>query len=79
MAVLIFDGQKHKFALNESLTALDEQLPLFQSKIPHGSLALVAYTANAYYLSQKSGQCVSQSNKNLALNINWVIILGVPK
>jgi len=77
----IFDGRKHRFELNESLKTLDEQLPPFDSEIPHGSLALVAYTANSYYRSQKSGQSPQRihSNKNLALNINWVVVLGVPK
>ena len=81
VTVPIFDGRKHCFELNESLKTLDEQLPPFDSEIPHGSLALVAYTANSYYHSQKSGQSSQRihSNKNLALNINWVVVLGVLK
>jgi hypothetical protein len=79
MVVPIFDGRKHQFKLNESLKALHEHLPPFESEIPHGSLALVAYMANSYYRSQKAGQPVSQSNKNLVLNINWAVILGIPK
>ena len=72
VTVPIFDGRKHHFELNESLKTLDEQLPPFDSEIPHSSLALVAYTANSYYRSQKSGQSLQHihSNKNLALNIN---------
>lgn len=77
----IFDGRTHHFELNESLKSLNEQLPPFESEIPHGSLALVAYTANSYYRSQKTGQSSqhTHSNKNLALNINWVVVLGIPK
>jgi hypothetical protein len=77
--VPIFDGRNVHFELDESLENLDELLPSFEDEIPPGSLALVAYTANSYYRSQKSGQSGQQSNKNLALNINWVVVLGVPK
>ena len=79
--VPIFDGQEQKIELDQSLQHLNEFLPLFADEIPPGSLALVAYTANSYYHAQKGGQSKwprSQS-KNLALNINWVIVLGVPK
>lgn len=79
--VPIFDGQEQKIELDQSLQHLNEFLPLFADEIPPGSLALVAYTANSYYRAQKGGQSKwprSQS-KNLALNINWVIVLGVPK
>jgi hypothetical protein len=81
VTVPIFDGRTHRFELNESLKSLDELLPPFESEIPPGSLALVAYTANSYYRSQKSGQSSQRmhSNKNLALNINWVVVLGIPK
>lgn len=80
--VPIFDGRHVHFELNDSLENLDELLPSFEDEIPSGSLALVAYTANSYYRSRKSGQSgqqKSQSNKNLALNINWVVVLGIPK
>ena len=78
VTVPIFDGCMHHFELNELLKSLDELLPPFESEIPHGSLALVAYTANSYYKSQKSGQSLQciHPNKNLALNINWVGVLG---
>jgi hypothetical protein len=45
-----------KFELDASLEKLDELLLPFEDEIPHGSLALVAYTANVYYHTQKSGQ-----------------------
>lgn len=80
--VPIFDGRHVHFELNDSLENLDELLPSFEDEIPSRSLALVAYTANSYYRSRKSGQSgqqKSQSNKNLALNINWVVVLGIPK
>jgi hypothetical protein len=80
VTVPIFDGRTHHVKLNESLKFLNEQLPPFENEIPHGSLALVAYTANSY-CSQKTGQSLqhTHSNKNLALNINWVVVLGIPK
>lgn len=64
--------------MNQLLKSLDQQLPLFEGEIPYGSLALVAYTANSYYCSQKSGQTSKHTdlNKNLTLNINWAIVLG---
>jgi hypothetical protein len=82
MIVPIFDGQYKQIELDQSLEHLDEILPPFADEIPSGSLALVAYTANAYYRTRKGGQSGwqrSQSNKNLALNINWVVVLGIPK
>jgi len=81
VTVPIFDGRTHHFELNDSLKSLNEQLPPFENEIPHGSLALVAYTANSYYRSKKTGQSSqhAHSNKNLALNINWVVVLGIPK
>jgi len=82
IAVPVFDGWETQFELNESLENLDTLLPAFQDEIPPGSLALVAYTANAYYRTQKSeqsGRQTSQGNRNLALNINWVVVLGIPK
>ena len=80
--VPIFDGQYKQIELDQSLEHLDEFLPPFVDEIPSGSLALVAYTANTYHRAWKGGQLGwqrSQSNKNLALNINWVIVLGIPK
>ena len=77
MIVPIFDGQYKQIELDQSLEHLDEILPPFADEIPSGSLALVAYTANAYYRTRKGGQSGwqrSQSNKNLALNINWVVV-----
>jgi hypothetical protein len=81
VTVPIFDRRAHHFELNESLKSLDKLLPPFEDEILHGSLALVAYTANSYYRSQKSEQSSKRihSNKNLALNINWVVVLGIPK
>jgi len=82
IAVPLFDGRETQFQLNESLEHLDTLLPPFEDEIPSGSLALVAYTANAYYRTRKSeqvGQQTSQPNRNLALNINWVVVLGIPK
>jgi hypothetical protein len=55
---------------------------VFDGEIPSGSLVLAAYTANAYHRTQKSEgrrQETSQSILNLALNINWVVVLGVLK
>jgi len=78
----IFDEQDKQIEFDQSLEHLDEVLPPFADEIPSGSLALVAYTANTYYRTQKGGQSGrqrSQSNKNLALNINWVVVLGIPK
>ena len=75
VTVPIFDGRMHYFELNDSIKSLDKLLPPFESEIRHGSLALVAYTVNSYYKSQKSGQRI-HSNKNLVLNINWVVVLG---
>ena len=49
IAVPVFDGRETQFELNESLEHLDTLLPAFNDEIPPGSLALVAYTANAYY------------------------------
>ena len=72
MIVPIFDGQYKQIELDQSLEHLDEFLPPFTDEIPSGSLALVAYTANAYYCAWKGGQSGwqrSQSNKNLALSI----------
>ena len=80
--VPIFEGQDKQFELDQSLKHLDEFLPPFEDEIPSGSLALVAYTANTYYRTQRGGQSGrqrSQSTKNLALNINWAVVLGVPK
>ena len=57
-------------------------LPPFDGEIPSGSLALVAYTANGYYRNPKSEASrrgTSQSIMNLALNVNWAVVLGVPK
>jgi len=81
VVVPIFDGRQIQFELDDSLEHLDELLPPFEYEIPTGSLVLVAYTANSYYRAQKvgkSGQKLS-SNQNLALNINWAVVLGVPK
>lgn len=77
----MFDGRNHHFNLDQSLKSLERQLPLFEGEIPSGSFALVAYTANAYHRG-KGKQSASQDNKsnlNLALNINWAIVLGVQK
>src|ERR1700735_3618526 len=52
--VPIFDGRVVKFELNDALTGLEDILPLYQSEIPHGSFALVAYTANSYYRGRAS-------------------------
>lgn len=82
ITVPIFDGRSKQFDLNRSLEQLERILPPFDGEIPSGSLALVAYTANAYHRSRKaegSMPLTSQSIKNLALNINWAIVLGVPK
>lgn len=82
ITVPIFDGRNKQFDLNRSLEHLDQLLPPFDGEIPSGSLALVAYTANAYYRTQKaegSRRETSQSMKNLALNVNWAVVLGVPK
>ncbi|KIM72005.1 hypothetical protein PILCRDRAFT_16525 [Piloderma croceum F 1598] len=77
----IFDGRQTQFELDDSLERLDELLPPFEHEIPTGSLVLVAYMANSYYRAQKVGKSgqKSSSNQNLALNINWAIVLGVPK
>lgn len=80
VVVPIFDGRQTQFELNDSLERLDELLPPFEHEIPTGSLVLVAYMANSYYRVQKadkSGQ-KSSSNQQLALNIKWAIVLGVP-
>lgn len=82
ITVPIFDGQNKQFMLNRSLEHLEQLLPPFNGEIPHGSLALVAYTANVYYRMQKtegSRHQIPQSIKNLALNVNWAVVLGVPK
>jgi len=78
----IFDGRNIQFELNRTLEHLKQVLPAFDGEIPSGSLALAAYTSNAYHRTQKSEglrQETSQSILNLALNINWVVVLGVPK
>jgi len=77
----IFDGRQTQFELDDSLERLHELLPPFEHEIPPGSLVLVAYTANSYYRAQKVGKSgqKSSSNQNLALNINWAIVLGIPK
>ena len=82
ITVPVFDGQEVQFQLEESLRHLHTLLPPFKGEIPSGSLALISYTANAYYHMQKSeqvGQQRSQVNRNLALNINWAIVLGILK
>jgi len=80
VVVPIFDGRQTQFELDDSLERLHELLPPFEHEIPPGSLVLVAYTANSYYRAKvgKSGQ-KSSSNQNLALNINWAVVLGIPK
>ncbi|KIM90073.1 hypothetical protein PILCRDRAFT_1446, partial [Piloderma croceum F 1598] len=77
----IFDGRQTQFELDDSLERLHELLPPFEHEIPPGSLVLVAYTANSYYRAQKVGKSgqKSSSNQNLALNINWAVVLGIPK
>ena len=81
VVVLIFDGRQIQFELDDSLEHLDELLPPFEYEVPTGSLVLVAYTANSYYHVQKVGKSgqKSSSNQNLALNINWAVVLGIPK
>ena len=81
VVVPIFDGRQTQFGLDDSLEHLHELLPLFEHEIPPGSLVLVAYTANSYYRAQKVGKSgqKSSSNQNLALNINWAVVLGIPK
>jgi hypothetical protein len=81
VVVPIFDGRQTQFELDDSLERLDELLPPFEHEIPPGSLVLVAYTANSYYRALKAGKSgqKSLSNQNLALNINWAVVLGVLK
>ena len=55
------------------LKLIGKNLPLLDEEIPVGSFALIAYTANAY---KRKG---SASLTNIALNINWAVLLAVPK
>jgi hypothetical protein len=71
--VPVYDGRLNKFEPDKSLNDLAAHLPPYEDEIPIGSLALVAYTANSY---ARKG---SQSKLNLALNINWAVVLGTPK
>jgi len=65
------DGRTHPFELIITISERTSFRHLTHD-IPHGSLALVAYTANSYYrMPKKTGQSSQHtpSNKNLALNI----------
>ena len=80
ITVPVFDGRNKQFDLNRSLERLEQLLPPFDGEIPSGSLALVAYTVNGYYRNPKSeASRRGPSIMNLALNINWAVVLGVPK
>ena len=71
----MYDGRNYIIDPNNgSLTTIGSTLPVLNKEIPTGSLALVAYTANAYC-------CVrgSMNVTNLALNINWAVLLATPK
>ena len=71
--VPIFDGRDTHFELNDVLKLIGKNLPLLDEEIPVGSFALIAYTANAY---KRKG---SASLTNIALNINWAVLLAIPK
>ena len=82
ITVPIFNGQNKQFMLNWSLEHLEELLPPFNGEIPASLLALIVYMSNAYYQTQKAEgfRCqIPQYIKNLTLNVNWAVVLGVPK
>ena len=71
----MYDGRNYIIDPNNgSLTTIGSTLPVLNEEMPTGSLALVAYTANAYRRVRGS-----MNVTNLALNINWAVLLATPK
>jgi hypothetical protein len=75
VAVPVFDAVGKTFSLNkETLHDLGGMggLGRFKGEIPSGSMVLVGYTGSWW------GQSKAQ-NPRLGFNLNWVVVLGIPK
>ena len=71
----MYDGRNYIIDPNNGLlTTIGSTLSVLNKEIPTGSLALVTYTANAYRHVRGS-----MNVTNLALNINWAVLLATPK
>lgn len=72
--VPVYDGRNHIIDPNDgSLQQIGSSLPILTSEMSEGSLALVAYTANGYKKVKNSSHIT-----NLALNINWAVLMATP-
>ena len=73
IVVPIYDGRQKKIDPNKDLPSLHEKLPVWKKgleDIPVESLAAVGYTVNTF---------ASGSSRQLSFNIQWVVVLGIPK
>ncbi|KAJ3540002.1 hypothetical protein NMY22_g4490 [Coprinellus aureogranulatus] len=69
--VPVFDARDvDDFDVNTDLGNLDEKLPRWKEEIPYGSFVVVGYTATAFFSNTREW--------TLGLNIQWVIIVGIP-
>jgi hypothetical protein len=73
--VPIFDAVDKTFSLDKDTLhdlAATAGLRRFQGEVPPGSMVLVGYTGSWW--------CPTKTqNSRLGFNLNWVVVLGVPK
>ncbi|KAF9051702.1 hypothetical protein BJ165DRAFT_1524611 [Panaeolus papilionaceus] len=65
----IYDARDTNFNFQNDINEL-HRLPLWDGEIPRGSFVVVGYTLAAYFPNQKW---------NLATNVRWVVVVGVPE
>lgn len=65
-SVCVLDGRDRTFEINSDFYLLASKLPKFTSEIPFGSIAMVTYAASKW------------GENNLALSLNWVVVLSTP-
>lgn len=73
LQVPVFDSVKKTFSLNaDTLKDLSKAgLRRFQGEVPSGSLVLVGHTCSWWCPN-------GNADAKLGLNLNWVIVLGIP-